>query len=199
MHKQKSIKHMHSHIYTTHCKHTRMRAHTHTHTHTRPYTHAHNQPEGETGRESVQGQPSLLSQGRVNIPASTKPLTCLGRPAESLLSASRPTPHLNAMLLIEPLSLSPPFSPVHLHMQNHDLKYAESLSVTNLHTVQSLVPVNKKRKRKEKRTSHVALHHDSVVWFTWLLVTSTHLTVRVEWLWDSLSCSDLIWHKIYCK
>lgn len=136
MHKQESIKHGHTHIHMT--QHSR---HTHSYIHiahlSLSRSHTHSQTEGKTGRESVQGQPSLLSQGRVNIPASTKPLTCLGRPAESLLSASRPTPHLNAMLLIQPLSISPPLPPslcaVHLHMKYQTLNYADSLSVTKLH------------------------------------------------------------------
>lgn len=61
---------------------------------------------GQAGRERVQGQLSLFSQAWLNIPASTKPLACLGRPAESLPSASRPVPHLPAALLILPLSIS---------------------------------------------------------------------------------------------
>lgn len=52
---------------------------------------------GVAGRERVQGQPSLCF-----LPASTKPTTCLGRPAESLPSA----PRLPAALLILLLSIS---------------------------------------------------------------------------------------------
>lgn len=52
---------------------------------------------GGAGRERVQGQPSLCF-----LPASTKPTTCLGRPAESLPSA----PRLPAALLILLLSIS---------------------------------------------------------------------------------------------
>lgn len=88
-------------------------SHAHTNPHTQHITQIYSQPEGETGTGSVQGQLPRLSQGRVNIPASIKPLTCSGRPAESLMSASKILPfslttHLNAMLLIQALCLYSP-------------------------------------------------------------------------------------------
>ena len=83
MHKQKSIKHMHSHIYTTHCKHTRMRARTHTHTH----TPIHTRTQSARGRDR-QGE---CAGSAVSAFSGTCKYPCLDKASHMLRKASRIT------------------------------------------------------------------------------------------------------------